>query len=318
MPNYSIMEVRKIKTTNAMSAAFKHNYRLKDVPNADKAKQNLNRDLVPMRYASFTDAYRKKVDALPYYKTHKIRKNAVRAIEIVLTFSHGADMDFSVDDWAKESMKWLDDTFNVAPDASGPNIVSAVLHMDEGTPHIHAMIIPVDECGHLNARGLLNGPHVLHRMKDEYGKQMEKFGLQSPNRAKESYHIPYDKLKDLYTDTKGAMDAIPKPRAGETPEEYYERSLDAMQSYAVSLAGKSNRERWNLNRGAELAASQIVEEAHEKAFAMLRDADEKTKQAEQKEEKARENVRLVLLKNGMKARRGKPWELCGKKRRKAE
>ena len=32
----------------------------------------------------------------------------------------------------------------------------------------------------------------------------------------------------------------------------------------------------------------------------------------------RENVRLVLQKNGMKARRGKPWELCGKKRRKAE
>lgn len=32
----------------------------------------------------------------------------------------------------------------------------------------------------------------------------------------------------------------------------------------------------------------------------------------------RENVRLVLLKNGMRARRGKPWELCGKKRRKAE
>lgn len=33
---------------------------------------------------------------------------------------------------------------------------------------------------------------------------------------------------------------------------------------------------------------------------------------------SRENVRLVLLKNGMRARRGKPWELCGKKRRKAE
>lgn len=292
MPNYSILEVRKIKTSTAMSAAFRHNYRLKDVPNADKAKQALNRDLVPMRYASFTDAYRKKVDALPYYKAHKVRKNAVRAIEVVLTFSHGADMDFSVDDWAKESMKWLDATFNVAPDESGPNIVSAVLHMDEGTPHIHAMIIPIDECGHLNARGILNGPRVLRRMKDEYGQKMERFGLQSPNRAKESYHIPYDKLKDLYTDTKGAMDAIPKPRAGETPEEYYERSLDAMESYAVALAGKSNRDRWNLNRGAELAAARIVDEAHEQALAILREADEKARQAEEAEERAKENARL--------------------------
>ena len=42
-----------------------------------------------------------------------------------------------LDDWCNDNVKWLQDTF------TKDNLVSAVLHMDEKTPHIHATVVPI-------------------------------------------------------------------------------------------------------------------------------------------------------------------------------
>lgn len=42
-----------------------------------------------------------------------------------------------IDEWCKDSLDWLKDTFGKE------NLVSAVLHLDESTPHIHATVIPI-------------------------------------------------------------------------------------------------------------------------------------------------------------------------------
>ncbi|WP_419027064.1 MobV family relaxase [Culturomica massiliensis] len=42
-----------------------------------------------------------------------------------------------LDEWCNDNLKWLRDTFGKE------NVVSAVLHMDETTPHIHATLIPI-------------------------------------------------------------------------------------------------------------------------------------------------------------------------------
>ena len=45
--------------------------------------------------------------------------------------------DGRIDEWCDDSMQWLHKTFGKE------NTVSAVLHMDETTPHIHATIVPI-------------------------------------------------------------------------------------------------------------------------------------------------------------------------------
>lgn len=42
-----------------------------------------------------------------------------------------------LDEWADDSLQWLQDTFGKE------NIVSAVLHRDETTSHVHAALIPI-------------------------------------------------------------------------------------------------------------------------------------------------------------------------------
>ena len=63
------------------------------------------------------------------------------AISIVLSGTH-EDMvkvqdEGRLAEWCDDSLQWLHHTFG------SENTVSAVLHMDEHTPHIHAMVVPI-------------------------------------------------------------------------------------------------------------------------------------------------------------------------------
>lgn len=71
----------------------------------------------------------------------KIGKNQIQAIRIVLTGTL-ADMEQieltgRLDEWCQDNLDWLRKTYGE------DNVVSAVLHMDEETPHIHATIVPI-------------------------------------------------------------------------------------------------------------------------------------------------------------------------------
>ena len=73
--------------------------------------------------------------------TRKIGNNQVRAIRVLLTGTHD-DMERinnegRLDEWCSDNLKYLANTFG------RENIVSAVLHMDEQTPHIHATLVPI-------------------------------------------------------------------------------------------------------------------------------------------------------------------------------
>ena len=73
--------------------------------------------------------------------TRKIGNNQVRAIRVLLTGTH-EDMERitqegRLDEWCEDNLRYLSETFG------RENIVSAVLHRDEQTPHIHATLVPI-------------------------------------------------------------------------------------------------------------------------------------------------------------------------------
>lgn len=136
---YVVLHMEKTSgTDSAMSAHIERTIKPK---NADESRTHLNRELIkfPDGVENRTQAIQQRLDTAGL--TRKIGNNQVRAIRILLTGTH-EDMERitdegRLDEWCNDNLKYLADTFGKE------NIVSAVLHMDEQTPHIHATLVPI-------------------------------------------------------------------------------------------------------------------------------------------------------------------------------
>ena len=136
---YAVLHVEKTSRTDAAMSA--HIERTIKPKNADESRTHLNRELItfPDGVESRTQAIQHRLDTAGL--TRKIGNNQVRAIRVLLTGTH-EDMERitnegRLDEWCDDNLKYLSDTFG------RENIVSAVLHMDEQTPHIHATLVPI-------------------------------------------------------------------------------------------------------------------------------------------------------------------------------
>lgn len=136
---YAVLHMEKTGGTDAAMSA--HIERTIKPKNADESRTHLNRELIrfPDGVESRTQAIQYRLDTAGL--TRKIGNNQVRTIRVLLTGTH-EDMiritnEGRLDEWCNDNLKYLADTFG------RENIVSAVLHMDEQTPHIHATLIPI-------------------------------------------------------------------------------------------------------------------------------------------------------------------------------
>ena len=128
----------------------------------------------------------------------KVSANQVKAIRILLTGSNKdmkqMEAEGRIEDWCNDSLKWIRETYGEQ------NLVSAVLHMDEKTPHIHATVIPIvtgerRKAGQEEQNGKkkyrkknpqdvrlcaddVMARHRLKHYQDTYAQAMNKYGLQ--------------------------------------------------------------------------------------------------------------------------------------------
>jgi len=137
---YVVLHLNKVSggSDTAMTA---HIERTIDPKNADKSRSHLNRELVsfPAGVENRTQAIQYRLDTAGL--TRKIGTNQVRAIRGMLS---GSPDDMKrieeagrLDEWCVDNLTWLRRTYGT------DNVVSAVLHMDEKTPHIHATVVPI-------------------------------------------------------------------------------------------------------------------------------------------------------------------------------
>lgn len=249
---YCFMTMGKIKTIGTMTSVYKHNYRVAEVSNADPSLQHLNDEIVKLGKnpdgsdKTYVDAFDERMGSLPYYETHSRRKNAVLAYEVVTTYSRNDDID--VEQWKKKNVEWLKKTFDVTPDGKS-NVISVVFHADEpGNVHCHAIVIPIDERGRLNASRFTDGARAMSNLQTDYAKDMEEFGLQ---RGLEGSSASHKDIRKFYADLNRAMD-VPKAKENETGEQFRERMLDSIQE----LQAAAMRERYE---GETLQKRKITE-----------------------------------------------------------
>ena len=139
---YISIQINKAKGS-ADTGASDHIERKTMPKNADPTRTHLNRELVqfPDGVADRTEAINHRIRTAGIKR--KITPDQVRAIRIVLSGTH-EDMarvqdDDRLDEWCDDNLQWLHRTFG------RENTVSAVLHMDEHTPHIHATVVPISQ-----------------------------------------------------------------------------------------------------------------------------------------------------------------------------
>lgn len=147
-----------------------HNLRRCDLKKVDKSKSHLNRILIGTENI--------QEDVYAYLEGVKKYKNSIIARELILSGGNGFwDRMLTKDQelWIQQNVKFLKDNF-------GDNCVHAILHLDETTPHIHALIVPVQyekgKIPHLNSGRYFDGKDKLAGWQDKYTDCMkEKFNF---------------------------------------------------------------------------------------------------------------------------------------------
>lgn len=193
---YAVLHLEKAKGADSGMSA--HIERTIHPKNANMARTHLNRELV-----QFPEGVRNRTEAIAYRVEtagikRKVGTNQVKAIRVLLTGSNKdmkqMEADGRLDDWCHDNLQWLRETYGEQ------NLVSAVLHMDEKTPHIHATVIPIVAGERRKARQEeQNGKkkyrkknpqdvrlcaddimarHKLKHYQDTYAQAMGKYGLQ--------------------------------------------------------------------------------------------------------------------------------------------
>ena len=186
------------KAKGADGAMSTHIERTVHPKNADSTRTHLNRELVqfPEGVKNRTEAIAHRIETAGIRR--KVGTNQVKAIRVLLTGSNKdmkqMEADGRLDGWCSDNLKWLRETYGEL------NLVSAVLHMDEKTPHIHATVVPIVTGERRKARQEeRNGKkkyrkknpqdvrlcaddvmarHKLKHYQDTYAQAMSKYGLQ--------------------------------------------------------------------------------------------------------------------------------------------
>jgi len=186
---YAVLRVAKLKTMGEIGALGKHNERGRDTPNADAGRIQENVRLVGS--GDWIADAQGRLDDAPL-----IRSDAVLGIEHVMTASRefyqwgdAIERAVRLAEWTERSMAWLRERYGDA------NIVAAVLHRDEQTPHIQALVVPINEQGRLSAYTYTGGREKLRDMQDSYARAMESFGLERGVRGSVADH---QTVKEFY------------------------------------------------------------------------------------------------------------------------
>ncbi len=247
---YISIQINKAKGS-ADTGASDHIERKTIPKNADPARTHLNRELVefPDGVADRTEAISHRIRTAGIRR--KITPDQVQAIRIVLSGTH-EDMirvqdEGRLDEWCDDNLQWLHRTFGKE------NTVSAVLHMDEHTPHIHATVVPIVTGERRKARKKHADGKRTYRKKanavrlcaddlmsrerlvayhDSYAEAMAKYSLQRGVRGSEARHTTTAQYyRDLKRQT-GELEA--NMRQLQTEQQQTEQQLDEVRQEVKS------------------------------------------------------------------------------------
>lgn len=141
MKNFAVLRVAKITSLQGLAGAAAHNARTASA-GLDHADNHAPMMGGGLRLVAGSEdavaAWHERTEALGI-RPDSIRRDGVRAVELVMSASPEWFAAASPEDritWAAQSLAWASE--KVGPE----NVLQAVLHDDEATPHLHLLAVP--------------------------------------------------------------------------------------------------------------------------------------------------------------------------------
>lgn len=248
---FAILRIKKISGAGGtgranLSAAFAHNLRERNTPNADANR--LHDNIVLKGPSTVAEA----MAAWDARAPENVRRNAVPAVEFVVTASPEALATMSrtdQDEYFRRALEWIERRHGAE------NVLSAVVHRDETSPHLQVMVIPLDERGRLNARELVGGKTTLNRMQTDFAQTVGlPCGLE---RGREKSGATHQSIREYYARASQPAEAdfrLPERQRGgllgrstETDEEWRQRAQRAMDEHIRHLTVQLTERERNLS-----------------------------------------------------------------------
>jgi hypothetical protein len=198
MPLYAIFRAKKVKTIRQARGRLSHNLRANEVPNANPEIQNEH----VFGSKNLEEAVQTLKDMLPKNK----KRNAVVAGELFI----GASPEFFKKPGCDRA-GWVEASMNFVFEKYGKqNIVSAVLHLDEKTPHLQVIFCPMtlEKNPRLCAKEVFGNQDDYVARQTSYARRVKRFGLA---RGKMGSKATHQTLKQYYAKVNALADDVPQP-----------------------------------------------------------------------------------------------------------
>lgn len=221
---YAICRINKLKS-GQIGSVNSHNRRETEVPNADP---NGETHTLVGEGDSITNLVADRIAAAGIKKP---RKDAVHAVEIVLSASPeyfrpdnpaawGEFDPTRLNAWSTRTQQFLEERY-------GDRLVSLDLHLDEATPHAHAVVVPLVEkqrklrgkdeyrtVESLCAKDLFNKGQLVS-LQSDYAAAVKDIGL---HRGVQGSKAKHERVSQFYTLTHSAPLPKPKPPKVKLPD----------------------------------------------------------------------------------------------------
>ena len=168
-PQYAILRFAKYKGPE-IGRIEAHDERTKEKyasnPDVDTSRSRLNFHLVKPCHSYRAEAEKQISEA-----GCRARKDSVRVVEILIT----ASPEFFQGKKPREVKEFFEYALDFIRSKQSPEtIISAVVHVDEKTPHMHLCFVPLTADGRLSAKDIIGNKKKLTQWQDEFWKHMVK------------------------------------------------------------------------------------------------------------------------------------------------
>ncbi len=259
MEKYHKIDVAPIERENERD----ENY-ISDNPQINHARTKDNYRLVSSygTYTEFINNRLKELDLSP-------RKDAV----IMNSFVVGSDKTFF--DKLPKALQYeffTDCTKFFAERYGKENIISAVVHLDETTPHMHLNLMPITSDGRLCSKQLFDKPQLQKLQTDFYEEVGRKYGLQRGKEGSQRKHLSTAEFKAkkiieqaeaIREENQVYADALEEAKSGEIP-----RKRGRLQEQVIALTAENK----DLTARLDKSMGETLEYA-KKAEALQRQRD---------------------------------------------
>ena len=229
----TILRVNKLKSLRDVEIAASHDTRSFVTPNTNP-QGNVVILAGPTNPSEVVKLTREKIGS------QKIRKNAVLGAEIILSASpeyfrpddpsaYGEWDERKLNLWQKTSSQWLEQKL-------GDNILQTSLHLDEATPHIHCLWVPLNKAGKLSYKTTEFGGtrNSLSKIQDSYAQAVEGLGIERGIKGSKTTHTKiqqyYENINQTFSMPElNARELLIEANGNETGKQYRERAVQYLQ-----------------------------------------------------------------------------------------